>query len=530
MTEPSPPAASSRTPRPCLVLAAVAFALRLALALRPLVTLDRLFVPDDTYYTLAIARSIARGIGPSVDGIHLTSGFQPLVAFLLAAWIRWCSDPDIALRVALVIGVVADTVTVWLLGHLASRLGAGARGAIVASLTWALSIAAIATSLNGLESSLSVAIVLGALATWLRARSRGTLRAWALTGAMLGLSLLARVDTVFFVVAVGVATLRRASFRSVVVVVAAAVVVVAPWWGYSLLRFGSFVPESGSAVREQTLVYASLGSTVRDHVAWATGAVFGPPLFDSRWLRQALGSGASAVGCGLGVVLVVSAFVVGRRSRSDALRILTGFAVALFVFYALYLPATWFFRRYLVPVHAWTALVVALVAGVGWRARPTWLRRSLALAYGVSVVASVATIVWMLVVVPSATIDQGHHGVKGYREPAREVLALAPKGAVIGSFQSGALGFFADGTERTVVNLDGVVDGEAARAVREGRIAEFARARGVTHLADWGANVRLFLARAGDPRMTRALLRPLGEASSQGPNERFVLYEIAWPE
>src|SRR5882757_7514778 len=51
--------------------------LRIAVLLRPLEIVDRLFIPDDTYYTLTIARSMAHGHGPTVDGSTLTSGFQP---------------------------------------------------------------------------------------------------------------------------------------------------------------------------------------------------------------------------------------------------------------------------------------------------------------------------------------------------------------------------------------------------------------------------------------------------------------------
>ena len=57
--------------------------LRLALLARSLVVLDRLFIPDDTYYTLTIARSIAHGHGPTTDGHTLTTGFQPLLAFVM---------------------------------------------------------------------------------------------------------------------------------------------------------------------------------------------------------------------------------------------------------------------------------------------------------------------------------------------------------------------------------------------------------------------------------------------------------------
>ena len=48
----------------------VGFVLRLAVLVRPIGVIDKLFIPDDTYYTLTIARSLANGDGPTVDGQH----------------------------------------------------------------------------------------------------------------------------------------------------------------------------------------------------------------------------------------------------------------------------------------------------------------------------------------------------------------------------------------------------------------------------------------------------------------------------
>src|SRR3954468_9940558 len=88
------------------------FVLRLAGLVRPLGVIDKLFIPDDTYYTLTISRSIAHGHGPTVDGHTLTSGFQALLGFLMvpAYWLG--GDPDTALRMDLALLVVVDTCTI----------------------------------------------------------------------------------------------------------------------------------------------------------------------------------------------------------------------------------------------------------------------------------------------------------------------------------------------------------------------------------------------------------------------------------
>lgn len=90
-----------------LVPAAAAAFLLLVLWAQPLTTIDRLFLPDDTYYTLSIARALSAGDGPSASGGILTSGFQPLTAFLMVPvfWhLGWFGDVMMA---ALTLGTLA---------------------------------------------------------------------------------------------------------------------------------------------------------------------------------------------------------------------------------------------------------------------------------------------------------------------------------------------------------------------------------------------------------------------------------------
>jgi hypothetical protein len=361
--------------------------------------------------------------------------------------------------------------------------------------------------MNGLETSLAVACLAGALLAF------DAKKPW--TGALLGLCLLARVDSVFFVVAMGVAMLLRDGPKRTAMHAALAAVVVAPWWLYSLAHFGTVIPESGAAVREQAMMYRETGMVVRDQVAWATGAVFGPPFVDVTALRHFLGATASGVGMAVGIALVAGAMYLLRKRPPSPVAVLTVHALCIFTFYALYLPATWFFRRYLVPVH----LLVALLVAMRVTKHRAWL------AWPVVAAISMAPFFWTT---PSITSDQGHHGAKGYFEPAREVLAHAPPGAVIGSLQSGALSWLATDAPdaKRIINLDGVVDGEARRALHERRLAEFARSRGMTHFADWDVNLKRFEDRAGPnpPTLTR-----IYEAEPQGNDERFVLYAVHWP-
>lgn len=117
------------------VVTVIGLALRVGVALRPLQSIDRLFVPDDTYYTLGIARSLAHGHGPRIGGGPLTNGFQPLVAFVEVPIFWFVGSPDSGLRAALVVLAICDALTVVWLARIAFRIG-GTPAAVIAASIW----------------------------------------------------------------------------------------------------------------------------------------------------------------------------------------------------------------------------------------------------------------------------------------------------------------------------------------------------------------------------------------------------------
>src|SRR5262245_57154945 len=159
----------------------VGFGLRVAVFARPIGVIDKLFVPDDTYYTLTIARSIAHGHGPTVDGHTLTSGFQALLGFLMVP-VYWLTDnPDTALRIDLVLLIVVDTLTIVVLAWIAYRF-AGRVAAVVAAALWAISPVAVSMALGGLETSLAILGAVGLVAAWIWANDAPGNRRAVITG------------------------------------------------------------------------------------------------------------------------------------------------------------------------------------------------------------------------------------------------------------------------------------------------------------------------------------------------------------
>lgn len=520
----------------CLVAAAAGVLLRMVIAWRAVDVVDRLFVPDDTYYTLAVARAMAQGLGPAADGAHLTNGFQPLLAFLLVPVFAVTRDPDAPLRAAWVLLALVDGVLALALGALARRASRvhGPLAGATATVAWAASPLAISYALGGLETSLALLLeVLFALA-WCRARRRGRPRDFGMAGVLAGLAILARIDAAWLVGMVGAWELARGQRGKALVAAAAGAATVAPWWAYESARFGTVVPASGDAVRAQVAVHRSLYLTTPRQIGWALGTVLEAPLARVVDLREwffhhgALAAVATAV---LVVLVGVGIRAVRGGSAAAPIRLLLAFGVVVWLFYALYVPALWFFPRYLSPMHVTLTVLgsMAVARLRDWRPRggAPW---PAALAGGVFALAPALRSLTYVVDTPAGTVDVALHGAKGYREPARQILDQAPDGAVLGALQSGALAYYAPAQARRlgVVNLDGVVDAGAAAAFAERRLAAFARSRGVTHLADWQFNVDAFLRASGDPRLTGESLRTVGRARPQG-DDCFTLRAVDWP-
>ena len=63
-----------------------------------------------------------------------------------------------------------------------------------------------------------------------------------------------------------------------------------------------------------------------------------------------------------------------------------------------------------------------------------------------------------------------------------QIRGLLPPDARLGAFQAGTLAWFTGGG---VTNLDGKVSSAAYRALADGRLHEYLRLSGVTHVIDW---------------------------------------------
>ncbi len=482
---------------------------------QPLLHLDRLFLPDDTYYTLSISRNIAAGLGPTTDGVIPTSGFQPLIALLQVPAFWFSDDPRWPVVWTIAISGLFGVIGVGLLGRVLVQSGARPVTVLLATIFAATAPAVLSNSLNGLETSLAATIgMMAALVAGGVTRDAGPGRL-ILLGVLCGLALLARIDTAFLVLLIGLLALWRVGFGRAAMVAAAATTVVLPWWVWCQINFGTPIPESGRAVHQLVLHYRDLGLDL------PSAAFYGLVILAE--------IGGGDAGTNLGIVLasgglLAMVWVLSGRRPVTGLHLLVGAAMMLAAFYVFYLPVFWFFDRYFLPV--WLAMIGAVALAfdrLATRPGVTW-RLPVAIA-ALLVVFNLPGLARLHGQVAPENWNS-FSGVKGYAAVAQDIIAKLPQDAVLGAMQSGALGYFAGAGQR-VVNLDGVVSGPAHTALQNRNLAAFMQGENIGYFADWRVNRDMFAAFAGIPDPLSVLQEPQPMAPQQAAE--FTIYRTVWP-
>ncbi len=472
------------------VLSCIAFALRIPLAFLP----DQAIAgPDDTFYLFSIARNLANGHGFSVDGIHLTNGFQPLIVVVYAPIFWLCgsgmidhADSWLAVRAIILFNGAITGLTVWGVAILIRSCERkklrvfGVTAPMFGSLLWTFSISLFAHMSNNLETALYTLMLLVSLTDYarlLRGEASGlsvTLTQWIVLGILLGLTVLSRIDAAFLVaILVGIELWRRHILGGVLIG-GTALVISAPWWINNLFYFGSLMPMSGQAENSWYVpFYYKLDSLVQtlDDISLV---LFYTPHDLSLPIR---------ILCGVAIVLLM--YLVLRKTRVvsqlkqaiflPAFLPLAFFSIVLVIYYTFFLSAPHFMLRYLQPLRMLWLLLVACAIPVVY---DTYRRFSINRRRFTR-----AGIIIFLLFSLGFGIERYTHALRdrspnGFYEMG-EWAAQHPH-EKIGMFQSGIASFIAP----NVINLDGKVNFEALRAHQQGRFAEFLREEQFTYIAD----------------------------------------------
>jgi len=474
--------------------------LRVAVAARPLASIDGLTVPDDAYLSLSLARSIGRGDGPRY-GLGYTNGFQPLYVFLMApVYSVLPREPERPVHVALLLLALSDALALALLLGIAWSWSGSLSTVLLMGAAWISNPYVAATTANGLETMLATLLGLAGLAGYsiliapkpAHVPARGAM--WL--GVLLGLAVLARVDETLLALAIGLDWLGRAvlggrpALKGLITggltAAAVALAVNVPWLLYSYRHTGALFPVSGRAVRFLSLDLVNGQPTFANF--------YGPMLLSALRQVQARAGLFLLAAVALGVVLGLRA----RKQLGAALRPVASvlvpavlYAVLLVAAYSFFIFTPWYFDRYLFPIAVVSLLVLAALFDRLLTFLPPTAGRALVLvSIGGVLVCNLADGEMVKLFRSEAS-----HNL-GYRELGLWARDNFRKGSIVGAPQSGALGYFAD--DLVIVNLDGVVNAACLEALQAGRVLAYARSVGVEYVVGWHMNVSFLMRHSSD--------------------------------
>jgi len=434
---------------------------RLAIALQPIhLQLDKM-LPDDAYYYFLTAKNILEVGSPSVDGLNPSNGWHPLWMLVnLGIFALPTSNPDAPIHLILVLGAILDGLVVVILFYTLSKY-VSLSAAVVGAGLYAINAMPMFQSVNGLETAL-VALMLAATWTTSLRLIENPSRRWAFVwGLTFGLTFLARTDTAVVLFWLGLYVLACLKGRTRWIITASGAVVasmtIAPWLVWNQINFGSaFVQVSGVAVPwavQTRFQMANPGEplwqlslkVLTDPVFWLRGDYLGaPPLMGFiLWPAGLLGlwwswrRGWVRLLMGIGGLLLV------------------GCLCLVFIHTALrWYPRPWYF----------VVMAQALSLGVAffWHLMShSRLKFILISAMGIGVIFS-GVLAWQI----------GYYPWQRSRmyDAALWVKDSTPEESIVASMNSGIIGYYSD---RTTINLDGVVNPQAFAASQQGRLMDY---------------------------------------------------------
>ncbi len=450
--------------------------------------LSELFMTEDGYLMLTVARNMAIGLGMSVsEGTIATNGVQPLATYLFMLPYLFTEGHKVSSLIGVhVISAVVALLAVFVLRSLAGRTlqkqdASPAWPWLVAGL-WFAGPLLLRHSMNGLETGLYTLSTLLALVWFARVLDKGEAVPLAdrlILGALCGVAFLSRNDAVFLCFGIfgfwflfNAASLRMgivAAFTRIVPPGILSLVVAAPWLIHNQIRFGSIVPISGSA--------QSLGADFAQNLPLVPAKLL-EYLFPMLPIPDSIETSAPVMWGGTGlIVLILGVFAVRTWQRGGVIRyVLAAYAVQaalLVLYYGLFFGAPHFLSRYLAPIAPLMILATASVLLDLLR----WLvpLRAAQIVTGIGIAGlGLSAALWLRPLLPGFT--QGHFQVVNWIEQnvADDVW--------VGAVQTGTIGYWHDRT----INLDGKVNPQALAELRaKGHALEYAVNSEIVYLADW---------------------------------------------
>lgn len=504
-------------------------------AVAGLLSLAHAFVPldefvhrtDDAFYYFKVAFNYPETGFWSFDGLHSTNGVQPLWAWIITALAELMTrvglrDADLFARSVVAVTALCHVASVLLLYRVLTRL-VSAAAAVSAAVALLLPLGVVWRHVWGMENSLYALLLMATLSSYLfRFRATPSNRHAVVLGLWLGVTALARLNAALLAVCTVAAIVierrglplgRRLRLGVIVAVVSASFVV--PYLAWNYVTTGNPLPISGAVKSVQTaafmgahgvdsplsrdfvaVVLEEFGNPLRQFVTWRVAD--GLTLVGGRLLLGEEGDWRFAP---LLAVVVALPLLFGWRqwiaSVLDAARRL---AALWFVAAFAVLNAAISVFSYPQQIHnamtKWwlveSEVLIAIVAGttVGLAVATVGSRLIPGRHHAIAATVALAMLVGAHATRAIRTYADGRFDMAEWNlswndeslRAARWLAANVPDTAVVGSWNAGVLGYYA---EQRVTNLDGLINNfDLLPHLRQGTLGTYVLDEGIAYLAD----------------------------------------------
>lgn len=468
--------------------------------------LDRIFLPDDTYYTLTITRNIAHGCGPSMLCGELTSGFQPLISLFFLPVFFITNDLFFPIYYAIFISIIFGIFTNVVFAKFFIYLSKDFISSIIFIIFLVIFKNNIYNYFNGLETSLACFFAILALFCTFRIADKNCTKSFnfIVLGTIVGLSILARIDSILMVFFLGLFLIYKFGFKNTALVVITSFITVFPVWLYNYINFSSVIPESGAAVRNIVL-FNKVNLTKFTNNIYINLAVknYNFLYFDF------------FCNISFALFLIAFLFLILKSKFKDYYLLMFFIFLAYFIFYICYLPAFWFFSRYLcLTVLISQFILFSFLSNIKNKVVGRIIMIFLVFINSIGLLIYVSK--------PESSILSGIDGAKGYAEIAQDINTFVPNNEKLAAMQSGALTYFSNGRE--VYNLDGVVNNEALQYLKLKKMNEYLLKNQINYFVDWKVNVNFLLKNCAQNSIR---LEKVKSFKKQG-TDQFTLYRIIY--
>jgi hypothetical protein len=479
------------------------------------------FGSDDMFYYTEVARHIVKGEGMSFDGVHPTSGVQPLWVLFLVPWAPlFEAHPALAMRIDLALitlvtvasGCLMPRVVNALLGREPWRRGVSdahieALGTL-AGCVWLLHPRVLGVTFEGTEGALAALCWQASIIAWsTERRDSDGLR----LGVALGIGALARIDHLALALTCVVwpRGARRSLCRALGILLPA-VALYGTWLVFCLHTTGSVVPDSGAAIRLAQGRYLALMRYGSPDGPGGISGLWGQVHFAAAMLRDTVsllfraGGHLSRFTVAAALGLATWLALASKRSmaqtatgawRDAAVRVAATTAALSSALWPVVLAAASALLGYAIVLHhvrSWytmpaqllvTLLASAMCLDAAVAARGAWDLP------GRPKLLAVTCAIWVSVAWAEEITSPRRSWHPSYVRAARTLLAVTETGSRIGAFNSGILGAFSSEGGRRVTNLDGVVNHGALLANETRTLSEYITGEGIEFIADFPVTI-----------------------------------------